>query len=298
MNIPSCSILAVLTASAFAAQADITTNLTSVADTSIQVGSPDSNFGTDGSMPAGDTRNNDVRRVLIAFDLAGKIPSGATISSASLKLVVTKEPSSFGTPPVDSTFDLRRLLKPWGELTATWNSASTGVAWEQAGATGASDSASSASSSVFVSGPAAYVFPSTPDMVADVQAAVDGSSPSFGWLLMSESEGTPKTARQFGTHDDTLTPGNAPVLTVTYTGGTPPPPTNPPVLTQLAIVAGKFQFSFNAQSNLTYVVESRPSAASGSWTTVSNVPAQISDSTITISDPITGARNFYRVRTP
>ena len=295
MKTRNCTILAVLTASAFAAQADVTTNLTSVADTSIQVGSPDSNFGTDAWMPAGDTRNNDVRRVLIAFDLAGKIPSGATISSASLKLVVTKEPL---TGAVSSTFDLRRLLKPWGEFTATWNSASTGVAWEQAGATGASDSASSASSSVFVSGPAAYVFPSTPDMVADVQAAVDGSSPSFGWLLMSESEGTPKTARQFGTHDDTSTPENAPVLTVTYTAVTPPPPTNPPVLTQLAIVAGKFQFSFNAQSNLTYVVESRANAASGTWTTVSNVPAQTSDSTITISDPITGTRNFYRVRTP
>src|SRR5206468_3982393 len=102
----------------------------------------------------------------------------------------------------------------------------------------------------------------------------------------------------FGAHDDTFTPENAPVLTVTYTAVTPPPPTNPPVLTQLAIVAGKFQFSFDAQWNLTYVVESRPDAASGSWMTVSNVPAQTSDSTISISDPITGTRDFYRVRTP
>jgi len=135
-------------------------------------------------------------------------------------------------------------------------------------------------------------------MVADVQAAVDGSSPSYGWLLMSESEGTLKTSRQFGTHDDTFTPENAPVLAVTYTVVTPPPPPTPPVLTQPAIVAGQIQFSFNAQSNTVYVVESRFNAASGSWTTVSNVPAQPSDSTIAISDPITGTPNFYRVRTP
>src|SRR5262249_7806523 len=161
---------------------------------------------------------------------------------ASLQLIVTKAPAL----AANSTFDLRRLLKPWDELTATWDSAATGVSWEQPGAIGSSDSASGASSSVFVSSPGTYVFSSTPQMVADVQAAVDGSSHSYGWLLMSESEGTLKTARQFGTHDDTITPENAPVLAVTYTVVTPPPPPTPPVLTQPAIVAGQIQFSFNA----------------------------------------------------
>jgi hypothetical protein len=298
MKSQPCTILAVLTALASAAQADITTNLTSTADSAIHQFSPDSNFGADPTMAAGDTStvgNNEIRRALLAFDLTGNIPSNATITSVQLQLIVTKVPL---TGAVSSTFDLLRLLKPWDELTVTWNSASTGVAWEQAGVTGASDSASTASSTVFVSTTGAYVFPSTPDLVADVQAAVDGSAPSFGWLLRSESEGTLKTAKQFGTHDDTIIPANAPVLTVTYTVPNTQPPAVPPTLTQLSVSGGQFLFTFNAQSNRTYVVESRPNAASGTWSTVSNVPAQPGDTTIAISDPITGTRNFYRVRTP
>src|SRR6516165_1515598 len=155
IRIPFCSFLAVLSGVVTGVGADITTNLTSIADSSIHVFSPDSNFGTDFTMAAGDTSttgNNEVRRALVAFNLAGNIPPGATITSASLQLTVTKAPAL----AANSTFDLRRLLKPWDELSVTWNSASTGTTWEQAGATGASDSASSASSTVFVSGVGTY----------------------------------------------------------------------------------------------------------------------------------------------
>ncbi len=278
---------------ALSSRADLTTNLNPIVDSSIHKFSADLNFGTEGSMAAGDTGTtggNEVRRALLAFDLAGSIPAGATITSASLQVIVVTVPRS----AVNSTFDLRRLLKPWNETSVTWNSASTGVPWDQPGATGTSDSASSASSTVPVTSLGNYVFASTPDLLADVQAAVDGSAPSFGWLLVSESEGTAYTGRQFGTHEDTV---NTPVLTVTYTVPSSPPPPNPPLISQPAIVANRIQFSFLAQSNVAYVVESRANAASGTWNTVTSITAQASDSTIVVSDPITVSRNFYRVRT-
>ncbi len=101
--------------------------------------------------------------------------------------------------PVNSTFEIRRLLKPWGETNVTWNSASNGVAWEQAGATGSTDSTTTASASVPITGLGDYVFAPPPDLVAEEQAAVDGTAPSFGWLLVSESEGTAYTGRQIST---------------------------------------------------------------------------------------------------
>jgi len=297
MKLSHSTALVMLAIVAYSVRADLTTNLTSIADADISMLNPDLNSGADFSMVSGEiglSGGNDVRRAVLVFDLAGRIPSGAVITSASLQVTVVKVPSK---SPVNSNFDLRRLLKAWSESTVTWNSASTGLTWEQPCATGSSDSAGSASSTVFVTSAAApviYMFPSTPSMVADVQAAVDGSAPSFGWLLMSEAEGSPRSARRFGTHEDTV---NAPVLTVTYTVSSPPPPPNRPFISQPAIVANQIQFSFLAQSNVAYVVESRPNAASGTWNSVTSISAQASDSTIVVSDPITGNRNIYRVRT-
>ena len=217
MNRPLATILSFFALTQFRALADITTNLNAVADAYIAELSPDVNNGTGTDMIVGEIGPNggdDIRRGLMRFDLTG-IPSGSTVNSVTLQVQVTKVPAS----PVNSTFDLRRLLQSWTEQDVTWNSRLPSTSWEQAGAEGGDDCSATASSSVFISGLGPYTFPSTTALLADVQAWVTSPANNFGWLLVSENEDTPKTARHFSAREDTSEPA---VLTIHYTLPAPP----------------------------------------------------------------------------
>src|SRR5262245_36670583 len=94
------------------------------------------------------------RRGLIAFDIAGNIPAGSTITSAELTLYL----ADISSNSMNQTIELHRLTRDWGEGTAnnsspsfggtgmgapanpgdaTWNEAMFGsVAWTSPGATG------------------------------------------------------------------------------------------------------------------------------------------------------------------
>ncbi len=218
-TIPLAALL-LLTLCLTAARA-ATVMLTSVADSELREFSPDSNFGFSTSMVSGELgllAHNEIRRAVLRFDLSGQIPSNAVINSVTLNVVVVKLPLS----PANSNFDLRRLLAPWDEGTVTWNSRSSGVPWQVPGATGTADSVATASSTVFVTGFGTYTFPSTTPLVADVQNWANNPGTNFGWLLVSEAESTPFTARHFGTRED---PINAPTLIVNYSVSNRGPPT-------------------------------------------------------------------------
>src|SRR2546421_10218041 len=127
------------------------------ADTYIREFDPDPTmtYGTSAIIAAGclGTRNLpplEIRRGLIRFDLTGLVPAGALINSVSVTVTVIKAPQSDQTgASVASIFDLRRMLQPWGENEANWNSRLSGATWQSPGANGAQDAASSASSAVF-----------------------------------------------------------------------------------------------------------------------------------------------------
>src|SRR6266404_7919 len=191
-----------------------TVTLMPVGDAEIDQHNPDLNQGgatmaVSGALGA--AAGFEIRRALFQFDLQGQIPAGAVIHSVTLRVaVVFKLPLS----PASSSFDLRRVLSPWTETEVTWNSRLSNVPWQTPGVTGPTDSAGAASSSVFVSGLGSYTFPSTPALVADVQAWVNDPTVSFGWLLVSEKETTPRTARHFATHEDAV---NSPRLVINFT---------------------------------------------------------------------------------
>lgn len=243
-------------------------------------------------------QNGDPRRAVIKFDFSANVPPGATVISASVNLTTIP---NFPPQPAASNFGLRRLLQDWHELEVTWNSRTTTPAtnaWDSPGATGSLDSVSTASSAIFVGAVGigqTYAFPSTTQLVSDVQGWVANPGSNYGWLLISDGEGTFKTARHFASRfypDTNLVPS----LTITFTTNSAPPV--PPMIIGLTLTNGLIQFSFNAESNRTYAVEASGNAGSG-YAAVSNFSAQPAGTNLVFSEPVVASSNrFYRVRTP
>jgi hypothetical protein len=96
-------------------------------DTHILAWSPVQNFGNQANVAV---KNDSVYSGLLRFNL-GSIPPGSTINEATLALYAYNRDK-------DQAFDLElyRLLRPWVDLQATWERASIGNAWAEAGATG------------------------------------------------------------------------------------------------------------------------------------------------------------------
>jgi hypothetical protein len=222
----ACFLLAALALGPAAdARAD-SVSLLPVADTTLFQFLPTNNLGGTVNLLGGTTMNGANNRPLLRFDLSS-LPAGATITNVTLTLTDL----SGGTFPA-STFELHRVLVDWGEGNKTGNQgqpASTGEAtwnsrfhsitdWAAPGGAAGADYATAVSGATLVSpalGTNVYTFASTANMVADAQLWFDTPGVNFGWLLISDGEGTAQTSRRFASSEDTL--GRAPVLRVEFT---------------------------------------------------------------------------------
>jgi hypothetical protein len=168
-----------------------------------------SGAGTD--LFIGATNNGSDRRAHIQFDIAAAIPDGASITSVSLTLSVTK------TIADSYAAMLQRLTSAWGEGAssagrgggsgavaeagdATWTHAVLdGAAWSNLGG----DFASTASATVGVGGGGPHTWDSTDQLVADVQAWLDNPDSNFGWIVIGD-ESTNKTAKHFASRESKI----------------------------------------------------------------------------------------------
>jgi hypothetical protein len=83
--------------------------------------------GSSSSVAGGTTRDNRHARALLKFDVP-MLPPGSTLTNAYAIITVSQTPGS-GLP---GQFSLHRMLQPWDELDATWES--TGFSsWGSAG---------------------------------------------------------------------------------------------------------------------------------------------------------------------
>jgi len=100
-------------------------------DTELAQVSPNTNFGNAETMQTRNEFGQSVRHFIIKFDLSplDSLPAGATITSARLGVYATNRSNALW---IDT--NSYRLLRPWGELQATWNVAKTGEAWGAGGA--------------------------------------------------------------------------------------------------------------------------------------------------------------------
>lgn len=176
---------------------------------------------------AGETADSELRRGVVAFDIAGNIPPGSTIKAVTLTLNMSRTVS--GT----LTVELHKLLADWGEGTsraqgeegtgapatpndATWRHRFYAtVFWTTQGG----DFSPTVSASQSVDGIGQYMW-SSAQMVADVQSWLDSPASNFGWLVLGD-ESTTATAKRFDTREST----NPPVLMIDYMPAASPTPT-------------------------------------------------------------------------
>ncbi len=190
---------------------------------------------------AGRTDRGYMRRGVLAFNVAGSIPAGSTITSVSLTLNASRVATNTAR-----TVELHKLVADWGEGTsdasqnegkgapATTNDATwrhrfyNTVFWTAQGG----DFSGTVSASQQVGANGAYTWGSTSFMVADVQSWLNNPSSNFGWLVKGD-ESTSTTAKRFDSRESNnppaLTiiytpPSGTPTPTPTATGGTPPRP--------------------------------------------------------------------------
>ncbi len=178
---------------------------------------------------SGTTSVGNVRRGLVAFDIAGNIPAGSIINSVTLTLNMSR---STGSPEFVS---LHRVLTDWGEgasdasgnegggaflanndatwLYARYNSSSpvSSDFWVTQGG----DFEPFPSETQTIIGNAFYTWGSSKGMVADVQGWLDNPSVNFGWILIgNEKIGT--SSKRFDTKDNP-NPSVRPDLAIDFT---------------------------------------------------------------------------------
>jgi hypothetical protein len=294
----------VTSASVFGAE---TVTLAPVADTTLIEAAPDNNLGAHAYFNAGTTGPNASllrNRALIRFDPVAAIPPQSKVVSAQLTLEVVGEPTEGS---VASTFELRRILRPWGEGNkspstspglglpatpgeATWRHrlASTTNLWDQPGGAVGTDFSSLSSSAQIIYDPdqSPYEFPTTTLLVADVQAWLDEPVSNQGWMLLTTAESTPKTARRFGSRESQL---DAPRLRIEFIP--------PPRIDRASVVGGNLELEFSALAGQAYQVETRVDlGAPSAWLSFTNIPAPAAATQVVVADPLTGPHRYYRVR--
>jgi len=171
---------------------------------------------------AGETGMGELRRGVIAFDIAAHIPAGSTITVVSLSMNMSRT-----AVETARTIELHKLLADWGEGTshapgeegdgapATANDATwrhrffDTIFWTNEG--GDFSAIVSASQSVGAIGQ--YTWTSA-QMVADAQSWLDNPGSNFGWLVLGD-ESTIATSKRFDTRES----ASPPVLTIQYIPG-------------------------------------------------------------------------------
>lgn len=203
----------------------ITLNAT-IDNTIYQTASADSSNGSGDYLFAGLTDNSRIRRALIQFDIAGAIPAGATVNTATVSLYCDKSGSASTVQMI-----LRKVTTEWGEGEsnapgeegqgaasetgdASWyHSIYPGSTWSMPG--GDFEFTNSAIANIAGSGNT-YNWTSSPQLVADVQDMLDDDATNFGWIVMDLMESTPGSSRRFISKDNTTQSAFGPKIIIAY----------------------------------------------------------------------------------
>ena len=171
---------------------------------------------------AGSTASSQLRRALIAFDIAALIPPGSTITHVTL--VLHESQTIAGTESIE----LHRVTADWGQGSSDAGTARDGVGnpsqsgdatwihtvfpdrrWSRPG--GDFDATADSITAV---GSGDSTWGSSTAMIARVQDWLDHPSANFGWIVIG-NEATSRTAKRFDSRE-VVPASTRPALTVDY----------------------------------------------------------------------------------
>lgn len=197
---------AVITQNSTAQNATADDIYTGVTDTRLAKDSPTLSFNTNASLEASNTSSSVQRTTLIKFTGLSNIPSGATITSATLWLRIETSSATYNV-------DLRRVLLDWTS-SATWNTKDGTNSWNSSGCRGdGTDRVSTPMDSPSVGATAGTWY--SWDCTQYVQDIVDGTNTDYGLHLERADTGNDGAAKKFNSSDSNN--GYRPELVVVYT---------------------------------------------------------------------------------
>ena len=157
----------------------------------------------------GRNSSGNIRRGVLAFDVSGNIPAGASIQSATLTLNLSRAGT---TPKPTQGITVHRLLANWGEGASNSGSGGGGAQAEAGDATwihtffgtstwsnSGGDFISSPSATTLVGGEGFHSWTSE-QMARDVQSWLDAPAGNFGWLLRGIESA--RSARRFDSREN------------------------------------------------------------------------------------------------
>ncbi|MDP2719601.1 MAG: DNRLRE domain-containing protein [Dehalococcoidia bacterium] len=171
----------------------VTRTLSASADSWLEEGSQNTNYGSSTTMSVwsagGGTKN---ARAIVWFTLPA-IPTGSTVTTATLSLYASAVPAS------TRTYDVHRITATWAEGTVTWR---LQPAFN-----------STATTSLTTPGTAGWM---NFTVTSDVSAFITGSATNYGWVIKDQTEGS-GTQYRTDYYTEENASANKPKLTVTYT---------------------------------------------------------------------------------
>ena len=197
-----------------------------------------------------------VRRALLAFDLSS-LPPEAVVTAVRLTMNMSK------TVAGATTVSLHWVLFDWGEGSsnatsrgggqgatsttgdATWIHASfDSGTWSSPGG----DFVTTASSSLDVGSTGLYTWPSTAQLVTDVETWVADTGSNFGWIVIGD-ESAQRTAKRFDSREHGTESGRPQLVVEFSTGGmnNPPVVANAVAAQSLTLGGGAFSLNVSAQ---------------------------------------------------
>jgi len=188
-----------------------TITLSPSADTGLFEFAPDNNLGNTNALQIGTNGQGTYGRGLFKFDVAGNLPAGARVESAVISIGVTGS----GAQGATTDHDLYRVQLSWDEGTggsnqgaaanegeATWDSRFHGQSqWTVPGGAVETDFAANPSATAGLGGSGMFSFPDTPELREDVQSWLDDPTSNFGWVLISQDEGSASSTRRIATRE-------------------------------------------------------------------------------------------------
>jgi hypothetical protein len=271
--------------------------LTPTADTSIFSAAADHNLGASLTLAVGGNAKKQPGRGLFAFDVASRIPTGASILSASHAFRVMKDPAA----AAESTFTLHRMRVAWTEGTGSGNMGSIAKPgestwlsrihpddfWSVPGGAADIEFVAAPSATVPMQSEGLYSMQSE-GIAEDVRQWLANSAANFGWMLKGDLETNQLTARRVAARED---PVNAATLTIEYS--VPPRP----LIRRVERVGDKLEIEFAAESGNLYEIQVSPTVAGApAWSSVTNYVVRLFSTNIVFSEILRfDPARFYRV---